>query len=184
MCIIKRGRIVKLEFIWRLAHQLDKDTFFEVYGLLDNTIEVGTQENLLDLLEKKRTSGLLSTDEFSRKFGIAKQAYSNWKSKGNIPERHVRKAAEILGVDNRTATELNYRKEYKGSNTSSIKLLEKRRIELGLKKKEFSELIGCDLVTYRNWRKAGRLPDNRLKEISEVTKINLDLLMESNLVDS
>ena len=172
MCIIKRGKIVKLEFIWRLAHQLDKDTFFEVYGLLDNTIEVGTQENLLDLLEKKRTSGLLSTDEFSRKFGIAKQ------------ERHVRKAAEILGVDNRTATELNYRKEYKGSNTSSIKLLEKRRIELGLKKKEFSELIGCDLVTYRNWRKAGRLPDNRLKEISEVTKINLDLLMESNLVDS
>lgn len=175
---------MKLEFIWRLAHQLDKDTFFEVYGLLDNTIEVGTQENLLDLLEKKRTSGLLSMDEFSQKFGIAKQAYSNWKSKGNIPERHLRKAAEILGVDNRTATELNYRKEYKGSNTSSIKLLEKRRIELGLKKKEFSELIGCDLVTYRNWRKAGRLPDNRLKEISEVTKINLDLLMESNLVDS
>lgn len=41
---------MELEFIWRLAHQLDKDTFFEVYSLLDNTIEVGGQENLLDLL--------------------------------------------------------------------------------------------------------------------------------------
>lgn len=32
---------MELEFIWRLAHQLDKDTFFEIYGLLENTIEVG-----------------------------------------------------------------------------------------------------------------------------------------------
>nr|DAT21972.1 MAG TPA: repressor protein [Caudoviricetes sp.] len=174
---------MELEFIWRLAHQLDKDTFFEVYGLLDNTIEVGTQENLLDLLEKKRTSNLMSMDEFAMKFGIAKQAYNNWKDKGNIPDRHVRKAAEILGIDNKKATELNYRKEYKGSNTNSIKLLEKRRIELGLGKKAFSELIGCDPITYRNWRKAGRLPDNRLKDISEVTKINFDLLVESNFAD-
>lgn len=174
---------MELEFIWRLAHQLDKDTFFEVHSLLDTTIEVGAQENLLDLLEKKRTSGLLSMDEFSRKFGVAKQAYHNWKHKGNIPERHIRRAAEILGLDKKTATELNYRKEYKGSNTNSIKLLEKRRIELGLGKKDFSKLIGCDLVTYRNWRNAGRIPDNRLKEISEVTKINFDLLVESNFVD-
>ena len=175
---------MELEFIWRLAHQLDKDTFFEVYSLLDNTIEAGTSDNLLDLLEKKRTSGLLSMDEFSMKFGIAKQGYSLWRKKGNIPERHVRKAAEILGIDNRTATELNYRKEYKGSNTNSIKLLEKRRIELGLGKKDFSELLGCDLVTYRNWRKAGRIPENRLKAISEATKINFDLLVESNFIDS
>lgn len=174
---------MELEFIWRLAHQLDKDTFFEVHSLLDNTIEIGGQENLLDLLEKKRTSGLFSMDEFAIKFGIAKQAYSNWKQKGNIPDRHVRKAAEILGLDNKTATGLNYRKEYKGSNTNSIKLLEKRRIELGLGKKEFSKLIGCDLVTYRNWRNAGRIPDNRIKEISEVAKINFDLLVESNFVD-
>lgn len=174
---------MELEFIWRLAHQLDKETFFEVHSLLDNTIEVGIQDNLLDLLEKKRTSGLFSMEEFSQKFGIAKQAYSNWKHKGNIPERHVRKASEILGLDNKTATELNYRKEYKGSNTNSIKLLEKRRIELGLGKKEFSKLIGCDLVTYRNWRNAGRIPDNRIKEISEVTKINFDLLVESNFVE-
>lgn len=174
---------MELEFIWRLAHQLDKDTFFEVYDLLDNTIEVGTSDNLLDLLEKKRTSGLLSLDEFATKFGIAKQAYYQWQGKGNIPERHVKKAAEILGIDNKTATELNYRKEYKGSNTNSIKLLEKRRIELGLGKKDFSELLGCDLVTYRNWRKAGRVPDNRLKEISKVTKINFDLLVESNFVN-
>lgn len=134
---------MELEFIYRLAHQLDKDTFFEVYSLLDNTIE-----------------------------------------EGNIPERHVRKAAEILGIDNKTATELNFRKEYKGSNTNSIKLLEKRRIELGLGKKDFSELLGCDLVTYRNWRKAGRIPEKRLKAISEATKINFDLLVESNFADS
>lgn len=175
---------MELEFIWRLAHQLDKDTFFEVYSLLDNTIEAGTSDNLLDLLEKKRTSGLLSMDGFSMKFGIAKQGYNLWRKKGNIPERHVRKAAEILGIDNKTATELNFRKEYKGSNTNAIKLLEKRRIELGMNKKDFSELLGCDLVTYRNWRKAGRIPENRLKAISEATKINFDLLVESNFVNS
>ena len=175
---------MELEFIWRLAHQLDKDTFFEVYSLLDNTIEAGTSDNLLDLLEKKRTSGLLSMDEFSMKFGIAKQGYNLWRKKGNIPERHVRKAAEILGIDNKTATELNFIKEYKGSNTNAIKLLEKRRIELGMNKKDFSELLGCDLVTYRNWRKAGRIPENRLKAISEATKINFDLLVESNFVNS
>ena len=77
---------MELEFIWRLAHQLDKDTFFEVYSLLDNTIEVGTSDNLLDLLEKKRTSGLLSVDEFATKFGIAKQAYNQWKKKGKYHE--------------------------------------------------------------------------------------------------
>lgn len=175
---------MELEFIYRLAHQLDKDTFFEVYSLLDNTIEAGTSDNLLDLLEKKRTSGLLSMDEFSMKFGISKQGYNLWIKKGNIPERHVRKAAEILGIDNKIATELNFRKEYKGSNTNSIKLLEKRRIELGLEKKDFSELLGCDLVTYRNWRKAGRIPEKRLKAISEATKINFDLLVESNFADS
>lgn len=175
---------MELEFIWRLAHQLDKDTFFEVYGLLDNTIEVGTSDNLFDLLEKKRASGLLSMDEFATKFGITKQAYKQWRDKGNIPGRHVRKAAEILGIDNRTATELNFRKEYKGSNTNAIKLLEKRRIELGLRKKDFSELLGCNLVTYRDWRKAGRIPENRLKAISEATKINFDLLVESNFVNS
>lgn len=175
---------MELEFIWRLAHQLDKDTFFEVYGLLDNTIEVGKSDNLFDLLEKKRTSGLLSMDEFATKFGITKQAYKQWQGKGNIPDRHVRKSAEILGIDNRTATELNYRKEYKGSNTNSIKLLEKRRIELGLRKKDFSELLGCDLVTYRHWRKVGRIPENRLKAIGEATKINFDLLVESNFVNS
>ncbi|WP_332058663.1 helix-turn-helix transcriptional regulator [Streptococcus canis] len=171
---------MELKFLWKLAHQLDEDTFMEVYSLLDNAIEVCENNNLFDLLEKKRTASLLSMDEFSVKFGVSKQAYRQWKHKGNIPGRHVRKAAELLGLSNKEAEGLNFRKEYSGSNTNSIKLLEKRRIELGLNKKSFTELLGCDLATYRNWRKAGRVPDDRIKKISEATKINFDLLMESN----
>lgn len=174
---------MELEFLWKLAHQLDKETFMEVHSLIDNTIEIGENNNLYDLLEKKRKSGLMSMDEFSQKFGVAKQAYNQWKSKGNIPNHHIRKSAEILGISNKEAESLNFRKDYSGSNTNSIKLLEKRRIELGMNKKEFSQLLGCDMVTYRYWRKVGKIPENKIKSVSEATEINFDLLMESNFVD-
>ncbi|MDS1367904.1 hypothetical protein PCN89_02720 [Streptococcus suis] len=175
---------MELEFIWRLAHQLDKETFFEVYDLLDNTIEVGASDNLFDLLEKKRVANLQSYDEFSIKFGITKQGYYQWRAKGSVPEHHVRKAAELIGISLKEANNLNFRKEYGGSNVNSIKLLERRRIELGIGKKEFSKLLNCDLVTYRNWRNAGKIPEHRIKDISETLEIDFDLLVEANYINS
>ncbi|MGJ0022692.1 helix-turn-helix domain-containing protein [Streptococcus canis] len=174
---------MELEFIWRLAHQLDKETFLEVYNLIDNPLEIGETENLLDLLEKTRKSNLETMDEMSAKFGVSKQAYKQWQLKGNLPSHHVRKAAEIIGLDNMMAIERNFIKEYKRSNTNSITLLERQRLKLGIGKKEFAKMIGCDVVTYRNWRKANHIPDSKLKDISDVLDIELDLLIEANFVD-
>ena len=104
---------MELELLWKLAHQLDKETFFEVHSLLEETPEIGEDDNLLDLLERKRALNFETLEEFSSKIGLTKQAYYQWKFKGNVPERHVNKVAEFLKMTSKEATELNFRKPYK-----------------------------------------------------------------------
>ena len=104
---------MELELLWKLAHQLDKETFFEVHSLLEETPEIGEDDNLLDLLERKRALNFETLEEFSLKIGVTKQAYYQWKFKGNVPERHVNKVAEFLKMTSKEATELNFRKTYK-----------------------------------------------------------------------
>lgn len=103
---------MELELLWKLAHQLDKETFFEVHGLLEKTMKIGEEDNLLDLLERKRTSNFETLEEFSPKIGVTKEAYYQWKFKGNVPERHVNKVAQFLKMTPKEATELNFRKSY------------------------------------------------------------------------
>lgn len=103
---------MELELLWKLAHQLDKETFFEVHGLLEETTEIGEDDNLLDLLERKRVLNFENLEEFSSKIGVTKLAYYQWKHKGNVPERHVNKVAEFLDMTPKEATELNFRKTY------------------------------------------------------------------------
>lgn len=104
---------MELELLWKLAHQLDKETFFEVHGLLEKTMKIHEEDNLLDLLERKRTSIFETLEEFSPKFGVSKQGYYQWKRTGNVPDRHVNKVAEFLKMTPKEATELNFRKTYK-----------------------------------------------------------------------
>ena len=104
---------MELELLWKLAHQLDKETFFEVHGLLEKTTEVKEDDNLLDLLERKRALNFEPLEEFSSKIGVTKQAYYQWKFKGNVPEKHVNKVAKSLNMTPKEATELNFRKTYK-----------------------------------------------------------------------
>ena len=104
---------MELELLWKLAHQLDKETFFEVHGLLEKTTEVKEDDNLLDLLERKRALNFEHLEEIKTKIGVTKQAYYQWKFKGNVPERHVNKVAEFLKMTSKEATELNFRKTYK-----------------------------------------------------------------------
>lgn len=104
---------MELEFLWKLAHQLDKETFFEVHGLLEEAMEIKEDDNLIDLLERKRTSNFETLEEFSSKIGVTKEAYYQWKFKGNVPERHVNKVAQFLKMTPKEATELNFRKPYK-----------------------------------------------------------------------
>ena len=104
---------MELELLWKLAHQLDKETFFEVHSLLEETPEIGEDDNLLDLLERKRALNFETLEEFSSKIGVTKQAYYQWKFKGNVPERHVNKVAKYLNMTPTEATELNFRKTYK-----------------------------------------------------------------------
>lgn len=104
---------MELELLWKLAHQLDKETFFEVHGLLEKTMKIGEEDNLLNLLERKRTSNFETLEEFSLKIGVTKEAYYQWKFKGNVPDRHVNKVAQFLKMTPKEATELNFRKPYK-----------------------------------------------------------------------
>lgn len=104
---------MELELLWKLAHQLDKETFFEVHGLLEETTEIKEDDNLLDLLERKRELNFETLEEFSSKMGLTKQAYYQWRFKGNVPDRHVNKVAKYLNMTPKEATELNFRKTYK-----------------------------------------------------------------------
>lgn len=103
---------MELEFLWKLAHQLDKETFFEVHDLLEEITKIGEDDNLFDLLERKRISNFETLDEFSSKFGITKQGYYQWKRTGNVPHKHVSKVAEYLNMNPKEATELNFKKTY------------------------------------------------------------------------
>ena len=104
---------MELELLWKLAHQLDKETFFEVHGLLEETTKIKEDNNLLDLLERKRALNFETLEELAPKFGVSKQGYYQWKFKGYVPDRHVNKVAELLKMTPKKATELNFRKTYK-----------------------------------------------------------------------
>lgn len=80
--------------------------------MLEETTEIGEDDNLLDLLERKRALNFETLEEFSLKIGVTKEAYYQWKFKGNVPERHVNKVAEFLKMTQKEATELNFRKTY------------------------------------------------------------------------
>ena len=84
---------MELELLWKLAHQLDKETFFEVHSLLEEAMKIGEEDNLLDLLERKRASNFESLEELTPKFGVTKQGYYQWRRTGNVPHRHVKKVA-------------------------------------------------------------------------------------------
>ena len=58
---------MELELLWKLAHQLDKETFFEVHGLLEETTEIKEDDNLIDLLERKRALNFETLEEFATK---------------------------------------------------------------------------------------------------------------------
>ena len=103
---------MELELLWKLAHQLDKETFLEVYSLLEETMKIGEEDNLLDLLERKRTSNFETLEELAPKFGVSKQGYYQWRRTGSVPHRHVNKVAEYLNMTPKEAAELNFRKTY------------------------------------------------------------------------
>ena len=61
---------MELELLWKLAHQLDKETFFEVHGLLEEATEIKEDDNLIDLLERKRALNFETLEEFVSRFDM------------------------------------------------------------------------------------------------------------------
>lgn len=103
---------MELELLWKLAHQLDKETFFEVHGLLEKTTEINEDDNLIDLLERKRALNFETLEEFASRFGIKKQAYYIWRQTGSVPPHKINKVAAFLSMTTKAATELNFRKPH------------------------------------------------------------------------
>lgn len=104
---------MELELLWKLAHQLDKETFFEVHGLLEEKMKINEDDNLLDLLERKRELNFETLEEFSSRFDLTKQGYYQWKRTGNVPTKNINKAARYLEITPKEAAELNFKKSYK-----------------------------------------------------------------------
>lgn len=101
-----------LDLLFRLASQLDKETFFEVFEIIkkDDKSDIQNKEgkNLFELLDeyKWRTN---KTTELFEYLGISKQYYSIWKSKKRIPEKYVRKIAKLVGISEKEAYFLNFK---------------------------------------------------------------------------
>ena len=104
---------MELELLWKLAHQLDKETFFEVHGLLEEKTKIGEDDNLLDLLERKRALNFETFEEFSSKIDVTKQAYYTWRHRGSVPSHKINKVAAFLSITPKEAIELNFRKPHK-----------------------------------------------------------------------
>ena len=104
---------MELELLWKLAHQLDKETFFEVHGLLEETTEIKEDDNLIDLLERKRALNFETLEEFASRFDMKKQAYYTWRHRGSVPAHKINKVAAFLSMTTKEAMELNFRKPHK-----------------------------------------------------------------------
>lgn len=104
---------MELELLWKLAHQLDKETFYEVHSLLEETTEIKGDDNLINLLERKRVLNLETFEEFASRFGVTKQAYYYWRHAGSVPIKNINKVANFLRMTPKEAAELNFRKPYK-----------------------------------------------------------------------
>lgn len=97
-----------LDLIYDLANKLDKESFFEVLDRLK--INEFNDKNLLGLLEEYRWKQSLSKTAFSRKIGISKQGYQHWFSLKRVPNNRVLQVASILGISEKEAYKLNYKK--------------------------------------------------------------------------
>ena len=106
---------MELELLWKLAHQLDKETFFEVHSLLKEKTKIEEDDNLLDLLERKRELSFETLEDIASRFGITKQGYYSWKRTGRVPIKNINKVAKYLEMTSKEAIELNFRKSYKTS---------------------------------------------------------------------
>lgn len=97
-----------LDLIYDLANKLYKEAFFEVLDRLK--INESNDKNLFDLLEEYRRKQSLSKTALSRKIGISKQAYQTWVTLKRVPHTKVLQVALILGISEKEAYKLNYKK--------------------------------------------------------------------------
>lgn len=81
--------------------------------MLEETTEIKEDDNLIDLLERKRALNFETLEEFASRFGIKKQAYYAWRQTGSVPTQKINKAAAFLSMTTKEATELNFRKPHK-----------------------------------------------------------------------
>lgn len=102
-----------LELTWKLAHQLDWETFKEINDVLEGNSIIGSGASLVDALENKRRIEGLTFEEFSKNFNIQKQAYNCWKRFNNVPKRHLKTASELLNISVDEAIALNLRPKNK-----------------------------------------------------------------------
>lgn len=151
---------MNIELFYRLASQLDKETFMEVYHRLEPAED---NRNLLERLDEFRLTCGLSSEDFLAGYGVSRQAYFGWRKIGKLPDIHIPLVSKQLGITEKKASELNFRKNLEPLKVTDIlgeqntvgTVLETERMRLNMTKSEFAEHLGVVKETYANWKKEG-----------------------------
>lgn len=171
-----------LELFYKLAHQLDKDTFDEIYPLISKSREY-SRRTLIDMLEFKRKNDNMTHEEIANQFKISKQYYSLWVStRKAVPKNYVEAVSKYLEIDLKQAHKANDMRLSELNPefySPAIRELEKYRIENGMSTTQLAKKIGVTLGTYRNWIKKNKISTNKVNTVSIVTGIDASKL--SNL---
>ena len=100
-----------MDLIFKLGHQLDKETFFEVFPrVFRQNISIENENmSLIALVEEYRKVNRITVREFAPKFGVTYQGYNQWVKKTMVvPVKHVKLCATLLGVSFEFANSRNF----------------------------------------------------------------------------
>ena len=100
-----------MDLIYKLGHQLDKETFFEVFSIVfRQNINIENENmSLIALVEEYRKVNGITAREFAQKFGVTYQGYHQWVKKTMVvPAKHVKLCATFLDVSVEFAHSRNF----------------------------------------------------------------------------
>jgi transcriptional regulator with XRE-family HTH domain len=104
--------------------------------------------------------------------GIAQANISHWEKSGHIPDEHITKVAELLGltVDDFRAMGKGADEEAHASNVLG-KVLRLLREERGLNQTTIAEAAGVYPSTVSYWERSGSLPEEHIGVVTEALGI-------------
>jgi transcriptional regulator with XRE-family HTH domain len=123
----------------------------------------------LKILRKEH--GLRQSD-IAEACGIAQTNISHWEKSGHIPDEHIDKVAELLGLSVQAfrESEVDVVEDDYASNVLG-KALRLFREEKGINQATIAEAANVNPSTVSNWERSGSLPEEHIGVVSEALNI-------------